>query len=83
MIGIFLHGLISTIILTPLGTSSAVFLDQTVDPTYILFRSVTIISGRWNVFFRVIVIFSVAIHTSLVIFGFGVIGINITKDRSR
>ncbi|OXA48643.1 hypothetical protein Fcan01_16529 [Folsomia candida] len=71
MIGIFLHGLISTIILTPLGTSSAVFLDQTVDPTYILFRSVTIISGRWNVFFRVIVIFSVAIHTSLVIFGFG------------
>lgn len=77
LVGIFLHGLISPIITMPVGACGTVILDQTLDPTYFWLRKVTIISSKLQLFIRAMVIFCVALHTAIVIFGFGVIGVNI------
>lgn len=77
LMGVFLHGIVSAIITTPLGACGAIAVDRKLDPTYLWFRNLTIISSRLKLILQLIVIFPMVLHASILIFGFGVIGVNI------
>lgn len=52
-------------------------MNQTLDPTYLWFRNVTIISFRLQLFFRVVLTFVILLHSCILLSGFGIVGVSI------
>lgn len=77
LIGVFLHGLIGSIVTTPLCACVVLILRPKLDPSYLWFRHVTFIPFGLKLFFRLIVISSTLIHTCVMVFGYAIIGVNI------
>ncbi|OXA63030.1 hypothetical protein Fcan01_00928 [Folsomia candida] len=75
--GLFFHGIISFIVMVPLGGFVVMILRPKVDPTYLWFRNVTIISCEMKLFFRLCLYCSTLLHVSVLIFGLAIIGVNI------
>lgn len=76
-LGIFLHGIITAIITTPLCVCSGIVLDETLDPMHLWFRNIIIISFKFQLIIRLVVTFLMVLQASMLIFGFGVIGGNV------
>ncbi|OXA63035.1 hypothetical protein Fcan01_00927 [Folsomia candida] len=86
--GIFFHGLISFIVKAPLVGFVVMVINPKLDPTYLWFRNVSIISCGMKLCFRILLYCSALMHISILIFGFAISGVNIiasivrTLDRS-
>ncbi|OXA63029.1 hypothetical protein Fcan01_00929 [Folsomia candida] len=75
--GFFFHGFMSFIVMVPLGGFVVMIRSPKLDPTYLWFRNVTIISCRMKLFFRLCLYCSTLMHMSVGISGFAITGVNI------
>ncbi|OXA40351.1 hypothetical protein Fcan01_25012 [Folsomia candida] len=78
LFGLFLHGLILAVIMPPLTCCTLPILAPKMNPTYLLFRNVSLISHNCKIILRSLIIFVSTLHACSELLGFAIIATNVT-----